>query len=123
MKPEERIATALLCGIPDRVPVIPKIWIDLASGLTGTELIDVIKDPFLALKVIVDAGIICCVDGVRQFHFPKRAIAMENEKVYKLDENVCAIPRDAERENIRALRAACERYGIYRRRQLVRRRR
>jgi hypothetical protein len=87
MKPEERIAIALSCGIPDRVPVIPKIWVDLASSLTGTELIDVIRDPFLALKVIVDAGFLCCVDGVRQFHFPKRAVAMENGRVYELDEN------------------------------------
>jgi hypothetical protein len=86
MKPRERILKALSCGIPDRVPVIPKIWVDLASRLTDTDLVDVIEDPFLALRVIVDAGFMCGVDGVRQFHFPKRAVEMENGKVFEVDD-------------------------------------
>jgi len=86
MKPEERIYTAISCKVPDRVPVIPKIWVDLAARLTGTSLIEVIADPLTALRVIVEAGLICRVDGVRQFHFPKRRVSEKDGKVFEIDD-------------------------------------
>jgi hypothetical protein len=86
MKPGERIYTAMSGRVPDRVPVVPKIWVDLAARLTGTSLTDVITDPFTALRVIVEAGIKCKVDGVRQFHFPKRHVLEAEGKVFEVDE-------------------------------------
>ena len=85
MKPTERLYTAISGGIPDRVPVVPKIWVDLAANLTGTDLLDVVTTPFTALKVLVDAGLLCGVDAVRQFHFPKREILQKDGKVLEID--------------------------------------
>ena len=69
----QRIYTALSGGIPDRVPVLPKIWVDLAASLTGTPLIEVVKNPLTALMTIA-----CWhwtgVDAIRQFHFPERHV-------------------------------------------------
>ena len=86
MKPEERIYTAMSGKIPDRVPVVPKIWVDLAARMTGTRLTEVITDPLTALRVIVEAGVQCHVDGVRQFHFPKRRIIEKEGKVLEVDD-------------------------------------
>ena len=55
MTPEERVYMAISGGIPDRVPSFPKIWVDLASKLTDTDLLQVISDPALALDVIFRA--------------------------------------------------------------------
>lgn len=81
----ERVYTAMSNGQPDRVPYIPKIWVDLAAKLTNTELIDVIRNPQLALDVLAEAGIMMGVDAVRQFHFPERKISVEEENVFELN--------------------------------------
>ena len=86
MKPEERIYTAMSGKVPDRVPVVPKIWVDLAARMTGTPLTEVITDPLTALRVIVEAGFKCHVDGVRQFHFPKRRIIEKEGKVLEVND-------------------------------------
>ena len=83
MTPKERLYTAISGRIPDRVPVVPKIWVDLAANLTGTDLVDVVSDPMTALQVIVDAGFICDVDAVRQFHFPQREILRRDGRVFE----------------------------------------
>lgn len=85
MKPAERLYTAISGGMPDRVPVVPKIWVDLAANLTGTDLARVVADPFTALEVIVEAGELCGVDAVRQFHFPQRAVIQKDGKVFETD--------------------------------------
>ncbi len=61
---KERLYTAISGGIPDRVPVVPKIWVDLAARLTGTDLLEVVSDLATALRVIVEAGLMCGVDAV-----------------------------------------------------------
>lgn len=53
----QRFNTAISGGIPDRVPVVPKIWVDLTASLTGTLLCDVIQDPYKALHIMVEVGI------------------------------------------------------------------
>ena len=72
LTPEARLRTAVSGGVPDRVPVVPKIFIDSAARLTGTPLLDAIEDPVTALRVIYDAGVLAGVDAVRQFHCPAR---------------------------------------------------
>ena len=84
MKPEERIYRAISCKAPDRVPVVPKIWVDLAAYLTGRSLVDVISDPLTALRVIVEASLLCRVDGVRQFHLPKRRAIEKDGRVFEI---------------------------------------
>ena len=85
MKPEERIYTAISGKAPDRVPVVPKIWVDFGARITGTSFVEVITKPLTALRVIVDAGLVCQVDGVRQFHFPKRRVIDRDGKVFEID--------------------------------------
>ena len=83
--PLHRLRTAISGGIPDRVPAVPKIFVDSASRLTGVSLIDVIEDPLTALQVIVDAGFETRVDAVRQFHFPPRKTVIEDGRVFEVD--------------------------------------
>ncbi len=86
MTPEERVYTAISGGIPDRVPSFPKIWVDLASRLTGEGLLQIIADPAAALDVIFKAGMLCKADGIRQFHFPERNVLKSDDgKVYETD--------------------------------------
>jgi len=80
----QRFYIAINKGIPDRIPVVPKIWVDLAANLTGTSLYDVIKSPEIALRVIIEAGIMLELDVVRQFHFPERKIEVQDDKVYEI---------------------------------------
>ncbi len=80
----ERIYTAIDGGVPDRVPVVPKIWVDLGARLTNTPLTEVVIDPLTALRVIARAGRECGVDAVRQFHFPARRIKEERGRVFEV---------------------------------------
>jgi hypothetical protein len=85
MTPIDRLYTALDGGIPDRVPTVPKIWVDLGATLTGTDLIQVIEDPLTALSVIADAGLQLGVDAVRQFPFPPRKTLRQGDTCYEID--------------------------------------
>jgi hypothetical protein len=83
MKPAQRLYTAISGGIPDRVPVVPKIWVDLAGALTGTPTAEILASPETALKVIARAGLLCRVDAVRQFHFPERRIEERGGRLFE----------------------------------------
>ncbi len=85
MTPYQRLYTAVSGGVPDRVPVVPKIFVDSAARLTGVSLLDVIEQPLTALRVILDAGLLIGVDAVRQFHSPPRRTETEGERVYEVD--------------------------------------
>jgi uroporphyrinogen-III decarboxylase len=85
MTPSERLYVAVSGGVPDRVPVVPKIWVDLAANLTGTSFVDILEDPLLALRVLVDAGELVGADAVRQFPFPERRIARDGDALVEVD--------------------------------------
>ncbi|MFO7635761.1 MAG: uroporphyrinogen decarboxylase family protein [Clostridia bacterium] len=76
-----RVYGVMSGDLPDRVPFIPKIWVDLACELTGTPLTDVLSDPYVALEVLVKAAMDVASDGVRQYHFPERRVLIEGESV------------------------------------------
>jgi len=80
-----RLYAAINGEVPDRVPVVPKIWVDLASRLLGTEPTKIITDPLSALRIIAEAGLLCGVDAVRQFHFPQRRIRKQGDRVFEVD--------------------------------------
>jgi len=84
--PHERIYLSISGKIPDRVPNVPKIWVDLGARLTQTDLSEVIQNPLTALRVIADAALLVGADGARQFHLPKRKIIQENEKVIEINQ-------------------------------------
>ncbi len=83
--PAQRLYTALSNRAPDRVPVVPKIFVDSAARLTGTPILEVIQDPATALNVVLDAGLLTQVDAVRQFHFPPRRIEKQDNRVFEVD--------------------------------------
>jgi hypothetical protein len=85
VNPRDRLYTALSGGVPDRVPVAPKIWVDLAGALTGTALEDIVRDPSTALEVVVRAGLQCGADAVRQFQFPPRRVRREGDGLVEID--------------------------------------
>ena len=85
MLSKERIYKAISGKTPDRVPSIPKIWVDLAANLNNRDLMEVIEDPLVALQVIIDAAIMVGADGARQFHFPHRKIIIKNNQTLEID--------------------------------------
>jgi len=86
-QPADRLYTAISNRTPDRVPVVPKIWVDSAALLTETDLLDVISNPQTALDVVFEAGRMCRVDAVRLFHLPARKVVSENGRVFEIDKS------------------------------------
>ena len=83
----DRLYTAISNQTPDRVPVMPKLWVDSAARLTDTDMIDVISNPQTALDVVLEAGRMCRVDGVRLFHLPARKVIRENGRLFEVDKS------------------------------------
>jgi uroporphyrinogen-III decarboxylase len=85
MSPKERFYTALSGGKPDRVPTLPKIWVDLGAALTGTELRRVVEDSETAMRVVVKAALSVKADGARVFHLPNRRTRIQSGSVVEVD--------------------------------------
>jgi len=83
----ERLTVTMNGGRPDRVPVMPKIWVNLAAKLTGTDLVEVIENPRTAMKVVIDAARLIGIDGARLFLFPSRRIHREGGQLIEVDES------------------------------------
>jgi len=86
MTASERFYKALSGSRPDRVPSFPKIWLDLAALLTGTNLLHMMEDPFKAMELMVKAGLIAGADGARLFHIPARRTALRKNVLVEVDE-------------------------------------
>jgi hypothetical protein len=74
LRPDERLYLAVSGGLPDRVPFMPKIWIDLAAALLGEDLLEVAGDPARALEITARAAVELGLDGARLFHLPARRL-------------------------------------------------
>ncbi len=85
MNPKQRFIAALRCREVDRVPVVPKIWVDYAARYTHTDLKQIIQDPLCANYTIAMAGKKLGFDAVRLFAFPEKKIKEENGEVFELD--------------------------------------
>ena len=83
----DRLYSAISGKIPDRVPYLPKIWIDLACKINKTEYESIINNPYLILDELAKAYIEVGADGFRQFHFPERNIIKKNGKIYERNKN------------------------------------
>jgi len=75
----ERICSVLSGRQSDCVPFMPKIWVKLACEITDTPIIDIMSDSFKAMEVILNAGKICGLDGVRIFRFPERTVEYDEK--------------------------------------------
>ncbi|MDR2674954.1 MAG: hypothetical protein LBC18_08835 [Opitutaceae bacterium] len=85
MNAQERLFTAISGGKPDRVPVVPKMWVDLAAAILGVDLKEIVTSPETALNVMIGAGLACGFDAVRMWHFPAKKIHEQNGRVIELD--------------------------------------
>lgn len=85
MTAAERLGRAISGAVPDRVPVVPKIYVDLAAILTGRALTEIVQEPVQALRALVEAGRTYRVDAVRQFHLPQRRTREVDEQVFEID--------------------------------------
>ena len=79
MNGSDRIYNAMSGKATDCVPYMPKIWVKLACEITNTPLIDILNDSYKAMEVIMNAGKLCGVDGVRVFWFPERDIHEDSD--------------------------------------------
>ena len=86
MVPVSRLYHALSCRETDRIPFVPKIWLDWSAAFLGTKLTDALTDPLIALECIPKAASSLGLDGARMFHFPKKSIRTEGDSVYEVDE-------------------------------------
>jgi uroporphyrinogen-III decarboxylase len=80
----KRMYDAMSGTLPDRVPVAPKIWIDLSATITNTSFEKCIQDPETSLRVIAQAGIITGIDAVRQFHTPAKKTKKIDGKLFEI---------------------------------------
>jgi len=85
MTASQRFHTAMTRGVPDRVPVVPKIYLDLAARLTDRDLRAMVDDPLDALWAVVEAGRLCRADAVRQFHVPRRRTSVVDGQLVEMD--------------------------------------
>ena len=85
MTSKERFLAAIKGEPVDRVAVMPKIWVDFAARNMGVSLVDIIKDPLLALRVIAQAANKLGFDAARQFLFPEKKIEEADGVVYEID--------------------------------------
>jgi uroporphyrinogen-III decarboxylase len=83
----ERIHVTLGGGRPDRVPVVPKIWTDLAARLTNVSDRDVIENPELAMRVTIDAAVSVQADAARLFVFPARRTIEKDGTLLEVDDH------------------------------------
>jgi uroporphyrinogen-III decarboxylase len=85
MTANQRFYTAISGGLPDRVPTLPKIWVDLGAALTGVDLREVVEDSETAMRVVVEASLSVKADGARLFHLPNRKTRFENDTLVEID--------------------------------------
>jgi uroporphyrinogen-III decarboxylase len=85
MTANQRFYTAISGGLPDRVPTLPKIWVDLGAALTGVDLREAVEDSETAMRVVVEASLSVKADGARLFHLPNRKTELENDAVVEVD--------------------------------------
>jgi uroporphyrinogen-III decarboxylase len=85
MTANQRFYTAISGGLPDRVPTLPKIWVDLGAALTGVDLREVVENSETAMRVVVEASLSVKADGARLFHLPNRQTRMENGTAVEVD--------------------------------------
>jgi uroporphyrinogen-III decarboxylase len=91
MTARDRFYTALSGGAPDRVPTLPKIWVDLGAALAGVDLREVVENSETAMRVVVEGTLSVKADGVRLFHLPNRRTKIENGTVVEVDKTGAAL--------------------------------
>lgn len=85
MTPKQCFYEALSNKMPERVPTLAKIWVDLSCAIVGSDLRQVVEEPELAMRVVVEAARGVKTDGARLFHFPRRKMTVQGSDVFEVD--------------------------------------
>ncbi len=72
MNAKERVKVAMELGQPDRVPVLPAMWVDHAASSMKVKFVDVLKNPWLGYEVMEKAARKYGFDGVRTWLAPAK---------------------------------------------------
>lgn len=86
MTAAERVRLSMTGGEGDRVPTLPKIWVDFSARQQGLDLVEVIGDPKLAMECVVKTALDLGMDASRTFCFPRRRVERDGELVLEKDE-------------------------------------
>lgn len=71
--------------VPQRVPVLPKIWLDAAAAISRVDLVNLMADGRKAMGAIVEVCDRLGVDGARLFPFPDRRIRVTDGVAVEYD--------------------------------------
>lgn len=69
----------------ERVPVVPKIWIDLAGNLLHRDWRSLLSDPEYATVSVIEAAKMAQCDAARIFLFPRRYIEQHQDELIQAD--------------------------------------
>jgi uroporphyrinogen-III decarboxylase len=81
----ERFVLALQGGRPDRIPVLPKIWLDTAAKLAGVDLTEIAGQPQSATRLIPQVAARFGFDAARLHLFPERRLEKGENTTWELD--------------------------------------
>jgi len=86
MTPKQRVRVAMSGGQPDRVPVLPAIWWDLAARVCDVEFADILRRQELLATVMPEAGRRLQADGIRLWsRYPARQIEQHGDDWVEID--------------------------------------
>ena len=86
MKGKDRVLCSVRRGQPDRVPVLPQIWLDHAARVSGIDPLAIIERPELGMEAMLLTARHYGIDGFRVFaNYSPRRIVREEQGVYELD--------------------------------------
>lgn len=100
MNAKERVKVAMELGQPDRVPVLPAMWVDHAASSMGVKFVDVLKNPWLGYEVMEKAARKYGFDGVRTWLAPAKGWD-ENIKFVEKDGKMWVIDKRTEKPTAR----------------------
>ncbi|MEA4888743.1 MAG: uroporphyrinogen decarboxylase family protein [Clostridiaceae bacterium] len=81
MTGKERFHTAMEGKPTDVIATMPKLWLDLSAQIMDIPFLDVMCNPALASRTIIEAAKKINADGARLFLFPFRRIVPENGRL------------------------------------------
>ena len=86
MRGKQRLLCAIQGGQPDRVPVLPQIWLDHAAIVSGIDPLEIMERPELGFRAMLMTARHYGLDGFRAFLiYPARRVERAGPTVYELD--------------------------------------
>jgi len=86
MKGKERVLCAMRRGRPDCVPILPQIWLDHAARVSGIAPLNIIQQPHLGGRAMLQTARHYGLDGFRTWLiYEPRRVLCEGNQVFEID--------------------------------------